>query len=57
LKGQQLQVLTEIVDYKLRPLQYAYSGEWHVEGMPNDEIVATAIYILDRDDDLVGGFY
>ena len=42
------------MDYKLDAGQ-KYEGVWHVEGMSHEEIVATAIYILERDDDIVGG--
>jgi hypothetical protein len=53
LKGKQLQVITKIVDYELKPGQ-SYEGVWHVEGMSHEEIVATVIYVLHRDDELVG---
>jgi hypothetical protein len=33
----------------------SYEGAWHVEGMSHEEIVATVDFILDRDDELVGG--
>ena len=33
----------------------SYEGVWHVEGMSHEEIVATAIYFIHRDDDVVGG--
>jgi hypothetical protein len=42
------------VDYVLNPGQ-SYEGVWHVEGMSHEEIVATAIYFIHRDDDVVGG--
>lgn len=54
LKGQRLQVVTKIVDYELGPGE-SYEGVWHVEGMSHEEIVATAIYFLHRDDDVSGG--
>ena len=54
LRGQRLQVITKIVDYELAPGQ-SYEGVWHVEGMSHEEIVATAIYFIDRDEDIVGG--
>ena len=54
LKGQRLQVITKIVDYELEPGQ-TYDGVWHVEGMLHEEIVATALYVLHRDEDIVGG--
>jgi hypothetical protein len=54
LRGRQVQVVTKIVDYELTPDQ-TYEGVWHVEGMSHEEIVATAIYFIDRDDDIEGG--
>jgi len=54
LRGKQLQVITKIVDYELSPGQ-TYEGVWHVEGMSHEEIVATAIYFIDRDDEIEGG--
>ena len=33
----------------------SYEGAWHVEGMSHEEIVATVDFILDRDEELVGG--
>jgi len=54
LRGEKVQVITKIVDYELQPGQ-TYEGVWHVEGMSHEEIVATAIYFIDRDDDIAGG--
>eukprot|EP00980_Cylindrotheca_fusiformis_P004292 scaffold918_cov126-Cylindrotheca_fusiformis.AAC.71 len=54
LRGKQVQVVTKIVDYELSPCQ-TYEGVWHVEGMSHEEIVATAIYFIDRDDEIEGG--
>eukprot|EP00501_MAST-03F_sp_TOSAG23-6_P002410 GSMAST32.ASY1.ANO1.2519.1 assembled CDS len=54
LHGRQLQVITKIVDYELSPGQ-SYEGVWHVEGMSHEEIVATVIWVAERDDDLEGG--
>ena len=50
LRGRRLQVVTKIVDYELAPGE-TYEGVWHVEGMSHEEIVATAIYFIDRDED------
>lgn len=56
LRGQQLQIITKIVDYELSSnSQLSYEGVWHVEGMSHEEIVATGLYILDRDGDIEGG--
>lgn len=54
LRGKRLQVITKIVDYELQPGQ-SYEGVWHVEGMSHEEIVATCIYFIHRDDDIKGG--
>lgn len=57
--NQKLQVITKIVDYEFMPRNFVdgelYEGVWHVEGMSHEEIVATAIYFLHRDDDTNGG--
>jgi len=56
LRGQKLQVITKIVDYELGPSsKMSYDGVWHVEGMSHEEIVATGLYILERDEDITGG--
>mmetsp|Transcript_14607 Transcript_14607/g.55208 ORF Transcript_14607/g.55208 Transcript_14607/m.55208 type:complete len:415 (-) Transcript_14607:3090-4334(-) len=54
LRGSRLQVITKIVDYELQPGQ-EYEGAWHVEGIPNESIVATALYIASRDEGIQGG--
>jgi hypothetical protein len=53
LRGQKLQVITKIVDYELLQDQ-THTGVWHVEGMSHEEIVLTALYIADRDEDFRG---
>ncbi len=52
-------MITKIVDYELSPggataPAQEYEGVWHVEGMSHENIVATALYVLDRDPALVG---
>ncbi len=54
LRGTRLQVITKIVDYELAPGE-TYEGVWHVEGMSHEEIVATALYYIDKDEDIKGG--
>ena len=54
LRGRRLQVITKIVDYTLEPGQ-TYEGVWHVEGMSHECIVATSVYVIDRDPALQGG--
>ena len=41
--GQELQIITKIVDYILKPEQ-AYEGVWHAEGMSHENIVMTGMY-------------
>jgi Protein of unknown function (DUF4246) len=53
LRGQKLQVITKIVDYELFREQ-THTGVWHVEGMSHEEIVLTALYNADRDDEFHG---
>jgi len=43
-KGCELQVITKIVEYKLKPRQ-DYEGVWHVEGMSHENIVMTGMFI------------
>jgi len=54
LKGKEIQVIPKIVTYHLNPGQM-YEGVWHVEGMSHENIIATGLYILDRDENLTGG--
>lgn len=53
LRGRTLQVITKIVEYRLgtRP----FESVWHVEGMSHENILATGVYVLDRDPALAGG--
>jgi hypothetical protein len=54
LRSKRLQVITKIVDFELKPGQ-EYNGEWHIEGMSHEEIVSTVLYVLHRDEEVVGG--
>ena len=54
MRRRQLQLETKVVDYELGDGQ-SYGGVWHMEGMSHEEIVATAIYFIDRDDGIKGG--
>mmetsp|Transcript_5051 Transcript_5051/g.9020 ORF Transcript_5051/g.9020 Transcript_5051/m.9020 type:complete len:599 (-) Transcript_5051:191-1987(-) len=49
-----LQVIPKIVDYELAPGE-TYEGVWHIEGMAHEHIVATCLYILERDSCIEGG--
>jgi hypothetical protein len=45
LKGRKLQVITKLANIELSPDKPDYMGaSWHVEGMENEHIVATAIW-------------
>jgi hypothetical protein len=46
--GQNLKVVIKAARYILEPGQ-EYAGTWHIEGMPHERIVASAIYYYDRD--------
>lgn len=54
LRNRELQVIPKIVEYQLQPNE-THEGVWHVEGMSHEHIVATCVYVLDRDSDLQGG--
>jgi hypothetical protein len=54
LRGRDLLVIPKIVEYRLGAGE-THEGVWHVEGMSHEHIVATCVYILDRDDALQGG--
>jgi predicted DNA-binding WGR domain protein len=54
LRGRELQVITKIVEYQIDPRK-GLEGVWHVEGMSHENILATAVYVLRRDETLHGG--
>jgi len=54
LRGRNLQVIPKIVEYALAPGE-THEGVWHVEGMSHEHIVATCVYVLERDAKLEGG--
>ncbi|PVU84606.1 hypothetical protein BB559_007531, partial [Furculomyces boomerangus] len=50
LKGSRLQVIVKLSNVILTPENPKYKeGEWHVEGIQNEEIVATGIYYYDQE--------
>jgi len=50
LKGHRLQVIVKIGSIELTPEKPKFpGGSWHVEGMANEKIVATAIYYYDSE--------
>ena len=50
----ELLVIPKIVDYELAKGE-SQEGVWHVEGMSHEHIVATCVYVLDREETLRGG--
>jgi len=50
LKGKRLQVIVKIASIELTPRNSIYpGGSWHVEGMRNENIVATGIYYYSQE--------
>ncbi|KAF4583610.1 hypothetical protein EYR38_002365 [Pleurotus pulmonarius] len=47
--GMTLKVIVKAANYVLRPGQ-DYQGTWHLEGMPHERIVASAIYYYDNNE-------
>jgi hypothetical protein len=54
LAGREVLVVPKIVDYELRQGDSS-EGVWHVEGMSHEHIVATCVFVLDRDPSVDGG--
>ena len=54
LRGREILVIPKIVEYRLGAGE-THEGVWHVEGMSHEHIIATCVYILDRDEALEGG--
>lgn len=54
LAGRSLQVIPKIVEYRLKSGD-EHAGVWHVEGMSHEHIIATCVYVLERDEALIGG--
>ncbi len=53
LRNRNLQVVTKIVEYRVNQ-EENFDGVWHVEGMSHEEILATAVCIIKRDDNFSG---
>ncbi|KAJ3361867.1 hypothetical protein GGF32_006896 [Allomyces javanicus] len=50
LRGRSLKVITKLANIHLTPANPTYpGGSWHIEGMLNERIVATALYYYDVD--------
>ncbi|KAK7693628.1 hypothetical protein QCA50_003197 [Cerrena zonata] len=50
-KNQKLKVIVKAANYILKPGQ-EYEGSWHMEGMPHERVVASAIYYYSADPSL-----
>ncbi|KAL0960958.1 hypothetical protein HGRIS_005958 [Hohenbuehelia grisea] len=50
-KGKELKVIIKAANYVLMPGDQ-YEGSWHMEGMPHERIVASAIYYYDTDPEI-----
>lgn len=53
LRKRNLQVVTKIVEYRVNR-EENFDGVWHVEGMSHEEILATAVCTVKRDDNFSG---
>lgn len=54
LRDRELLVIPKIVEYRLGAGE-THEGVWHVEGMSHEHIIATCVYVLDREPALLGG--
>ncbi|KAJ1504485.1 hypothetical protein HMI55_001987 [Coelomomyces lativittatus] len=52
LKQKQIQVIVKAADYILEPGQ-SYEGNWHLEGTPQENIIATGIYYYEVSKEIV----
>ncbi|KAF4566608.1 hypothetical protein EYR36_012039 [Pleurotus pulmonarius] len=50
-RGKDLKVIVKAANYVLKPGQ-EYVGTWHMEGMPHEQIVASAIYYYQADPEI-----
>ena len=53
LRNRTLQVVTKIVEYSVNR-EENFDGVWHVEGMSHEEVLATALCIVQRDEKFAG---
>ena len=53
LRNRTLQVITKIVEYRVSD-EANFDGVWHVEGMSHEEILATGLCIIKRDQNFAG---
>ena len=53
LRNRKLQVVTKLVEYRVNQ-EENFDGVWHVEGMSHENILATGLCILKRDETFTG---
>lgn len=53
LRNRSLQVITKIVEYRVSD-EANFDGVWHVEGMSHEDILATGLCIIRRDENFAG---
>ncbi|KAJ7835971.1 hypothetical protein B0H13DRAFT_2288278 [Mycena leptocephala] len=51
-EGRPLKVIVKAANYQLKPGE-TYEGTWHMEGMPHERIVASALYYYETDPAIV----
>jgi hypothetical protein len=55
--GKHIKVIVKAATYILQPGE-EYAGTWHLEGMPHERVVASAIYYYERDPSIIdAGLY
>jgi predicted DNA-binding WGR domain protein len=53
LRNRKLQVVTKLVEYRVNK-EEGFDGVWHVEGMSHENVLATGLCIIKRDENFVG---
>lgn len=53
LRNRKLQVVTKLVEYRVNK-EEGFDGVWHVEGMSHENVLATGLCIVKRDENFAG---
>lgn len=53
LRNRKLQVVTKLVEYRVNK-EEEFEGVWHVEGMSHENVLATGLCIIKRDENFMG---
>lgn len=53
LRNRKLQVVTKLVEYRVSK-EEEFEGVWHVEGMSHENVLATGLCIIKRDENFIG---